>query len=608
VASSKSLDKYIDKLVERYSSLFSLPSGRIIILLLFGVCILGGVIAILPLLLSVDGLMVGLFFGLAIFFINVFSDILTSFCLMRGDPIFDLRHFSGLSLFSSSLWFAITFLGSALGAILRNPNIWVKGFLLGFCAALILRLLTFSSSSFAGQARVFLSSLFQPLLCLFLMYSLHYAIGFSLNPSIIVFLLICVPSVILMVSFFVFLLNRVGEKMLGIPSFSLLKAFLANWMADLTEPFEVILENLGSERDIKISMLAFNSRDKIKAIIVVPSLHPGPFKNIGSSLLPSMIQNALEKKFSCTVSVPHALYGHDFDLSSQLQNQKILNAILEGSKFSHVESNGTKFVRIRRGEASASCQLLGNCAFLTLTVAPKTTEDLPQELDFTISEEAKKRGLHEAVVVNSHNSINGSFDLEKANDYLKKAATESLAEALASKHVPLEIGAANVIPKDFSVEDGMGPGGISVIVVRASKQTAAYVTIDGNNMVSGLRENILSALMEIGVDEGEILTTDTHAVTGLVLTRRGYHPVGEVMDHAKLIEYVKEATIKAIENLEPAEVSWQAISVPNVKVIGRKQIEKLSLIAEDSYQRAKKLAVLLLVPLGVFLTLLSIVL
>lgn len=608
MSASKSLDKYIDKLVERYSSLFSMPSGRMIILLLLGACLLGGILAILPLLFSVYGLIVGLLFGSAVFFVNVLSDLLIVFAFMKDDPIFNLRHSSGLSLFSSSAWFAVTFLGSILGAILKDSDIWLKGFLLGFCGALLLRLLVFSSSSSAGQARVFLSSLFQLVPSLFLMYFLNSIIGFSLRPSIAVFLSVSIPVVVLTVSLFILLLNRVGKKTSGIPSVRLFQAFLANWMANLTEPLEALFDNLGSERDIKVSMLAFGSHGKIKAVIVVPSLHPGPFKNVGSSLLPSMIQNALEKKFSCVVSVPHALYGHEFDLSSQLQNQKILNAILKDSEFSHFESNGTQYVHTRKNEANASCQLFGDCAFLALTVAPKTTEDLPEELDFIIGEEAKKRGIPNAVVVNAHNSINGLFDLSNATVSLKEVAIESLAKAFANKRLPLEVGAAKIIPKEFSIEDGMGPGGINVIVVRTSDQTAAYITIDGNNMVSGLREKILSALEKISVNDGEILTTDTHAVTGLILTRRGYHPIGEVIDHTKLIEYIKEATVKALENLEPVQVSWQTIWVPSVKVIGKKQIETLSLIAEETFQRAKKLAVLLFSISGVFLTLLSAVL
>jgi len=607
LASSKSLDKYIDKLVERYSSLFTLPSGKVVILLLLVACLVGGTLTMLPVSFSFNGLVVGLSFGAATFFISFLSDILTVYFFMRGDPIFNLRRCSAVSLFSSSIWFAVTLMGSVFSIVLNNSNIWLEGFLLGFCTALVLRLLVFLASSFAGQKRIFVSSFFQLIPTLFLVFFLDSTVRFSLGFPIAIFLSIAVPVAILTVLFFVFLLDRVGVKTLGIPSFRLLKAFLASWIADLVEPFEVLFEKLGSERDIRVSMLVFGSHGKTKAIIVVPSLHPGPIKNLGSSLLPSMIQNALEKKHSCIVSVPHALYGHDFDLASQLQNQKILKAVLGDIGFSIFKSNGTQFVQTVRNDTSASCQLFGDCALLTLTVAPKTTEDFPEELDFVIGEEAKKHGLQNVIVVNAHNSIDGPFDVEKATDSLKGAAAESLKKAIAAKPFPFAIGAAKIVPEEFSIEEGMGPGGISVIVVKIGDQITAYVTIDGNNMVSGLREKVLSALNEIGISTGEVLTTDTHAVATLLQSARGYHPVGEVIDHTKLIRYIKEIALEALNNLEPADVSWRTTIVPKVKVIGRKQIEKLSLLTEETYHKARKLALLLFSTLGAFLVLFSLV-
>ena len=77
----------------------------------------------------------------------------------------------------------------------------------------------------------------------------------------------------------------------------------------------------------------------------------------------------------------------------------------------------------------------------------------------------------------------------------------------------------------------MGTGGITAIVVQVEKQKTAYVVIDGNNMISGLREKILAALTSVGFGESEVFTTDTHAVSAIVTGRRGYHPVGEVMSH-----------------------------------------------------------------------------
>jgi putative membrane protein len=153
------------------------------------------------------------------------------------------------------------------------------------------------------------------------------------------------------------------------------------------------------------------------------------------------------------------------------------------------------------------------------------------------------------------------------------------------------VGAARVVPVEFSLQEGMGPGGIAAFVVKVGDQTTAYITIDGNNMVTGLREKILKALSEVGVDEGEVFTTDTHEVNAVVLTARGYHPVGEAMDHERLINYVKQTAKDALANLESSEVAWGTETVSGVKVIGEKQIEALSILLDKSVKRAKKLAI-----------------
>jgi predicted neutral ceramidase superfamily lipid hydrolase len=154
------------------------------------------------------------------------------------------------------------------------------------------------------------------------------------------------------------------------------------------------------------------------------------------------------------------------------------------------------------------------------------------------------------------------------------------------------------------VEEGMGPGGISVIVTRVGDQKAAYVTIDGNNMISGLRERILSQLGEIGFVDGEVLTTDTHTVCGIVRTARGYHPLGEGIDQSKLISYIRQAAVNALDNLEPATASWRTEIIPEVNVIGEKRIEELCLVADRTAKQARKLAMYLFSAASVLLILL----
>jgi putative membrane protein len=607
LVSSDSLDKHISNMVKRYSSLFTLPSHKIIVIWLCALCVLGGLLTIILLSPSYLGLTLGLIFGLSFFFIVSLSDLIIYLGFMRKDPVFNLRRCSALSLFSCLTWFAFIFLGSLISVFLENPVIWVKLFLLGFSFALILRLLVFSTTSFADRKVVFLSSILQPVLCIIPLFSMSSVIE-GIGADFFVFSAIFVVIAVLAVSLFTFLVNRVGRKVVGVGSLPLFKAFMANWTENLNAPLEVFLEKLGYEQDVKLSLLAFRTGGKIKAVIVVPAFHSGPFRNVGSSIFPYMIQNVLENKIQCIVSVPHGLAGHGLDLSSQLQSEKVVEKILGSVDFSSSPSKATSLIRSQNEGASANCQVFGDCAFLTLTLSPKTMEDLPQELHVIIANEAEKRGLSSAIVVDAHNSINGPFNLSEALEPLKKAALASLKQALSCERASFEVGAAKIVPEEFGVKEGMGLGGISVIATRFGNRTTAYVTIDGNNMMSGLREKILSSLQEIGIFDGEVLTTDTHSVNGVVLTARGYHPIGEAMDNAKLISYIQQTAMDALSNLETAEVSWRTKTVPGIKVIGEKQIEALCLLAEKAAKQAKKLGVSLFSATGVLLIALLIVL
>jgi predicted neutral ceramidase superfamily lipid hydrolase len=110
-------------------------------------------------------------------------------------------------------------------------------------------------------------------------------------------------------------------------------------------------------------------------------------------------------------------------------------------------------------------------------------------------------------------------------------------------------------------------------------------------MVSGLREEILSVLKATGFHASEVFTTDTHAVSAIVLGRRGYHPVGEVMNHETLINYIQKAAKTAAASLEHCKAGCLRLVVPEVRVIGEARLGSLSLLVDKALQRAKQIVV-----------------
>lgn len=582
-----SMNDYIEKAVRRYSSLFTLPSHSKLLLLLFAVSLLNGVVIVTALHpLSYFSMAIGLALGTTLFVLIMATDFIIHFTSFQSDLIFNLRRCSALSLYSAMFWSVFIFLGALV------TGFWFKLFLLGFCVVLAFRLLVLWAVSFAGVGKVSIYAVLMPIVCTVPVVFTASLMEKVPDTSITFFFSLALAVTLSAVLLFIYSINRVGVRIIGAGSFSVLKAFLANWNEDLNEPLEQFFERFGVERDIKVSALAFKANGKTKALIVVPAFHPGPFKNVGSSNLPHIIQASLENKLQhCIVAVPHGLSGHDLDLASQAQNQLVLNNIEKMMNFSSFGSVASPSVRVKRNGASVTCQVFNNCALVTLTLAPETMEDLPSDLDSFIVSETQKHGLSTAICVDAHNSIQGPFNVNAAITPLKEAVAMCLEKMTNHKSESFEVGAAKVVPKEFSLREGMGPGGIVVTVIKTGNQTTAYVTIDGNNMISGLREKILSALSEIDVNDGEVFTTDTHAVNAVVLTARGYHPIGEAMDQEILIKYIKQAVTNALANLEPAEASWRTENVSGVKVIGEKQVEAMCLLADKAIQRAKRLAI-----------------
>lgn len=308
-------------------------------------------------------------------------------------------------------------------------------------------------------------------------------------------------------------------------------------------------------------------------------------------MLPSLLKARLEEKLGAIACVPHGLFGHELDLASQAQTEKVIDKVVESASFGAACSDASPFVSVRNDSATACCQVFGDFAFLSVTLAPKTTEDLPEELGVFIRQKAERLGLTCCVVVNAHNSINDENATSEELNSLKRAAAASLEEAVSLVRQPIEVGACTVVPDEFGPKEGMGLGGITALVAKVGAQRTAYIVIDGNNMVSGLREKIMVALDSIGIDASEVFTTDTHSVTAVVLGKRGYNPVGEVIEHDKLIEYVKKATLAAASKLALVRSGCRHVSVYGIKVIGEDRLETLSVLTDRCLGEAKRILV-----------------
>jgi putative membrane protein len=586
LATEDSLNQSIKKAHRHYSSLFFLPSFKNALVGVALMSLIAGVVSVFfyP---SVEGLVVGLVLGVSIFLLNFLVDWVISGKILR-DAVFVLRRVVVLSFFAWIFWLAVIAVGVVLG-LAFGAVWWVKLCLLGFAVLVTLRTVVLFSVASANLANRVLAVLLQPFACIVPFAVFWYMRGVALI-DFVPFLIVSPFIAMVFAYLFIRVLDRMGQEANGLSSITLFKAFMLNWVAALNGPLESFLEELGEDADVEVSLLKFDST-KPKAAFVVPLVHPGPFKNIGSSLLPSLLKENYEREIGGDTCVPLGLLGHELDAASQAQNEKIIGYVLQRAKFDASIDKATPLVRVSEGFVTVSCQVFGKTAFLSFTLAPKTTEDLPQELGSIVQDEAQKLGLDFAVVVNAHNSLTENTQIEASLETLSHVASKCLQKAVAQQAYPFEVGSATLYPAEFSLKDGMGTGGITAIVVKVALQNIAYVVVDGNNMVSGLREKILSALESAGFQMSEVFTTDTHAVSAVVVGPRGYHPVGEAMNPDRLIANILEVTKKAAASLESCRAGYLSMTVPKIRVIGGECLESISLLVDKTIQKAKRIIV-----------------
>lgn len=598
----------LSKAASHYGSLFSLPKHSTIIIITFLISIIGSLVAFAIAYRSLQKVIEGFVFSIQVLIIPTeVADFVLSKYINKEDIILDERRGAGLSVFICGMWVTIINVGAVLQVVLKTPSLLCYACLFAVGLAISFRYLIVSTVTYIERWKLLLTILLQPamvfLSCLFF-FNLWHPTMFSA---------VLVSSIIILSSSYIFirLIDKKGVQAIGIGNIPLLKAFLVNWIADVTYPLEQYLDELGSNSNVLISLLAFKKGESIETLIVVPMIHPGPFKNLGSSNLPYLIQSTLKEKINSIVAVPHGTCSHVLNLTSQKQCIKVLNEIISLTKFSDFKFKATRFVREEKSPVKASCQIFGDVALITLTCAPANMEDVPKEIGLEIIERGKKLGVKDVIVIDAHNSLMSSSEFSVLSKEILTdiifVALKALKTALKEKRLPFKVGTAEVSIEEFSVKEGIGPGGIVALTIIVGDQKIAYVILDGNNMISGFREEILNALKDI-VHDGEVLTTDTHIVNAVLPIDQGYYTIGEAVDRRTLIAYIKKAVSQAINNVDFTATAYNISEIKDVKILGKK-ILNLSVLIDLTYKYVKKLVPIIYIPsvaiaLFVFITIL----
>jgi len=583
---------YVTRAASHYRRLFSLPN-HLTLLLVTVIGNLFGSWVSFQFALSARPFVFG---SLVLTLSTLAADMILFAFVITNDPVFTRRRLSGISFFVCLLWIMVLVISSFLQFVFGIEILLYASFF-ATSSGYALRTLIFTVISTLKKWKIVLSITLQPsfyFIALFVFWNLDMTAWRMVLATFASTTVLCLATYL-----FITLINLKGSQSIGIGAITLFKHFLLNWIADIYDSLETHFEKMGVETHTLISLLAFKRNSVVESIIVVPMIHPGPFKNVGSSNLPYQIQTALQSRFNNIVAVPHGTCSHESNLTSQQQCDIVLNEVITlTSRLQTCSPLASKLIQVKKNSAHATCQIFGDVALITLTFAPLGMEDVPKHIGLEIRALGIKKGFKDVIVVDAHNSVNTSIDLHILTpDKLRslvEVADQALSLAAEEKRFPFLMGIAHVTPYEFENWSGIGSSGIVALIITVSDQKAAYIIIDGNNMISGLRERILSSLKDI-IDIGEILTTDTHSVSALQPIDRGYHPVGEAIDVKILIQHIMQAVKRAANSSNPTQVSSLSKNI-KVKILSSKGLLELSKLVDEIYRFVIKISPILYIP------------
>ncbi|MEM0451827.1 MAG: DUF2070 family protein [Nitrososphaerota archaeon] len=360
-------------------------------------------------------------------------------------------------------------------------------------------------------------------------------------------------------------------KIRGLKPIELLSAILMVFLEGRKEHLENLAEKLDTKAEIKIDVLMFNPMDKSdKIALVVPTFHPGPFRDFGSTILPYIIEEKFSKIGVKTVFV-RGLSDHSRNIISRMDCEYISDTLLRTFENydGRCSSMAGDFRIVKKDSVSAYLLPIGKTTIAILTLHPKGMEDIPPEVMEGIYRE-------DLVVIDAHNSFSENvkeLDGDKFKNIRELLYIISNTNVDRSSNI-IKAGYGESRIEGYSIEDGVGPQGIRAILLDNGKEEFALIVIDSNNAIPIVRERILHEVGRLGVRYCEVVTTDTHIVNGVKLGGRGYHPIGELIPVEAIIPPVLRAVEQARRNLTRVEVSRITLTFNNVKVMAKDFLEE----------------------------------
>lgn len=393
---------------------------------------------------------------------------------------------------------------------------------------------------------------------------------------------------------FTFLAGRPIRRAFRIDGIRLMRHLLDH-MTDQTEEsrreLEAFFDSFATPAEVRVGTLAFRATHGPVAVLVASHAHPGPFGLVAGSDMPAKLRTSLGDVCKA-VLVPHGPSTHDYNPSTTTECLRIAGAVRDLLLSATAMSGGSQFARAVVGKATATAQMFGDVALVTASLAPNPTDDIDVPTGMAAIHAAKDAGARDCLFLDAHNSSDlwsgmvhfGSAESQNVIEATHDAVLKARGRPAASVRVGYAEGPVG------KAREGIGSQGLQVLAVETDGVRVAYLLFDGNNMIPGLRDEILLAARGI-VDDAEVLTTDNHSVNARM---GGYNPIGLYIDRERVVAAASDGVREAIAELRPVESLAATGTIHGLRVFGHENTARLTTSVNATIHGLRPTAILTL--------------
>ncbi|HYY86707.1 MAG TPA: DUF2070 family protein [Nitrososphaeraceae archaeon] len=478
--------------------------------------------------------------------------------LLRGTPTNKISKVIHVAAFSSSLWLVTILLGMLANSIFAKNSDIITYSLGGMFIASSLRYGIFIS--------VFGSRMIRSIFIAFVLPVIFFAnilpFSFSFNLEYHQNVLLVGSSIFAIGILWSVLADRAGHPYLK-STFSVLQAFLSAWTENKQEKMEDIFGSRSKEDSVRTRLLKFEREGDKQVFVVLPDIHPGPFNPIGGSNLPQKLFNFFEDN----AVVLHSISDHSKNLPTTIE----VNRYLDSLKKSEIKNSGTECtlpVQMQSNDFSLTC-IDFKSSVLMIISKDSGMEDLPYTILEKIEQFAKDLGYSDIMVADAHNALGNKISA-KEEAVLTELALKALEKLKEQKYYPYKVGYSNSLKSEFKFIE-LGGAGIGVLNIHINNQDYLIGWSDSNNLVYGLRLQILREMKEAGINMIDICSSDTHSSSGK-RTRQGYYALGNVTNTKDIVRAFIDISQNAISKVSPSSFSYFD-TYSQVKLMGRDQFD-----------------------------------